>query len=541
MTLLLTLLAPLLVLALSVGRRPLALWPVWATTPAVLLALFGHSHAPLELSWLILGTRLSLDETGRIFLLLTSLLWLLAGLYSYRTYTSRRYLGFWLLTMTGNLGVILAYDVVSFYLSFALMTFAAFGLVVYSGTSEAYRAGRVYLVMALFGEALLLAGLLMSASSEAGLNLPALAGVALPLLPSLLLLVGFGIKVGVFGLHMWLPLAHPVAPTPASAVLSGLLIKTGLLGWLRFLPLGEVVFAALGLVLLVLAVVGVFGAAVIGVSQASPKTVLAYSSVSQMGLVSLMVGLVLLEPQSWSIAVPGILIFVLHHGLVKAALFMAVGLERQLLVRLGSVVAAALLIGLPLTGGALVKTLFKEAIGGAYGWLELLLTFSATATTVLMLRYLILLSRPSSTASAPLPLLSWLLTLIAALLVPPLVTVLYGWPLGAYSDLNWQKTWTLSWPVLLGAMLFVLHVRIKKLPLIPAGDLLLVIEQLWQYLRQLPSPQIPRFLTAYRPASLYLRLEQLELQLRRWDTAGALWLLLGLVLIGLILLGGRYA
>ena len=55
-----------------------------------------------------------------------------------------------------------------------------------------------------------------------------------------LLVIGFGIKLGVVPLHFWLPLAHPVAPTPASAVLSGAMIKAGLLGWMRFLPLGEV-------------------------------------------------------------------------------------------------------------------------------------------------------------------------------------------------------------------------------------------------------------------------------------------------------------
>jgi formate hydrogenlyase subunit 3/multisubunit Na+/H+ antiporter MnhD subunit len=102
----------------------------------------------------------------------------------------------------------------------------------------------------------------------------------------LLLLVGFGIKAGALSLHFWLPLAHPAAPVPASAVLSGAMLKAGLLGWIRFLPLGEAAMPLSGVTLvsagLGAAVLGTF----VGVVQNDPKTVLAYSSISQMGIIT---------------------------------------------------------------------------------------------------------------------------------------------------------------------------------------------------------------------------------------------------------------
>ena len=90
-----------------------------------------------------------------------------------------------------------------------------------------------------------------------------------------LLFIGFGVKAGLVPLHVWLPLAHPAAPPAASAVLSGAMVKAGLVGWLRFLPLGqhERGLEVLGWVLMALALIGAFLAVVVGVLQDDPKVV----------------------------------------------------------------------------------------------------------------------------------------------------------------------------------------------------------------------------------------------------------------------------
>ena len=119
------------------------------------------------------------------------------------------------------------------------MGLAAYGLVIHNGDAAALRAGRVYLAMTLVAEAALLAALILI-FEHTGTLAPAPAQLmgsgdwAIGLL-----IFSLGIKAGLVLLHVWLPLAHPAAPVPASAVLSGTMIKAALIGWMRFLPLGS--------------------------------------------------------------------------------------------------------------------------------------------------------------------------------------------------------------------------------------------------------------------------------------------------------------
>jgi hydrogenase-4 component B len=238
LALLLPLLLTLMALRRSLRSRLIQTLP-WAALPALLLAMLGSESFLVSLPYGLTGVLLGLDGLRRMFLVLAALLWLAAGGYAIRYLKDDpqawRFAVFWLLTLGGNLGLILSFDVLTFYSFFALMTFAGYGLVVHTGSADAYRAGRIYLVMAVIGEGLLLAGLL-SAVFVAGVN-PALNGLPLAIagseqgvLITVLIFLGFGVKAGIPLLHIWLPLAHPVAPAPASAVLSGVMIKAGLLG-----------------------------------------------------------------------------------------------------------------------------------------------------------------------------------------------------------------------------------------------------------------------------------------------------------------------
>jgi formate hydrogenlyase subunit 3/multisubunit Na+/H+ antiporter MnhD subunit len=158
-------------------------------------------------------------------------LWLAAGLYAWRYLGSQpnagRFAVWWLLTLTGSLGVFLAADLASFYLTFSLLSLAACGLVIHDGTPRALRAGTVYLVLAVVGEICLLMAFALLSAATPGATLAIRDAVAL--LPQspwrgltlALLVAGFGLKMGLVPLHVWLPLAHPAAPMPALAVLSG--------------------------------------------------------------------------------------------------------------------------------------------------------------------------------------------------------------------------------------------------------------------------------------------------------------------------------
>ncbi len=551
-------------------RRALpALAPLTAL-PALYLALRPPPAA--SFSWLLLGASFGLEAHTRIFLFFTALLWLSAGIFagSYLARDRRRhqFFAFFLVTMAGNLGLIMALDLVSFYLFFVLMTFAAYGLIIHDRSDEARRAGQIYLILAVFGEALLIAGLLLAASAADSLNLQTISAAVADSpqrnLTTGLLLAGFGIKAGALPLHVWLPLAHPVAPTPASAVLSGAMIKAGLLGWLHFLPFGGAALPGWGGLLLGAGLAAAFLGVAVGLTQRNPKTVLAYSSISQMGLMTAGAGLGLSNPAVWPAALAAISLYALHHGLAKGALFLGVGMAggegrgARAGFALGLLLPALALAGAPFTSGATAKVLLKQLTAAApFPWPEVLswlLALAAVGTTLLM-THLLLLLREGVTAQHP-PgggqWAGWLLLLAAVagayLLFLP-AGVMPGQAAGA------GILWGGLWPVLAGALLGWILWRTERrrgrslLPQVPAGDLLAPatagLERGWRIWHRHFTPLLLRAIRTYHTVKWEMPdefplLRHLvvtgEKKLGHWSIAGALFmaLLVGLFLLFLI-------
>jgi formate hydrogenlyase subunit 3/multisubunit Na+/H+ antiporter MnhD subunit len=480
----------------------LALAP-WAALPGLVLA--AGPEFRIEIPWLLLGMHLGPDATGRIFLAFTALLWLIAGIYA-RSYLAadlrrHRFAAFFLATLSGNLGVILARDVAGFYLFFALMTFAAYGLIVHEGGSEARRAGRVYLILAVFGEALLFAAFLLAAGAADSLWLDTLpsAVAASPRRDWIvgLILAGFGVKVGVAVLHVWLPLAHPVAPTPASAVLSGVILKAGLLGWLRFLPLGAAALPDWGYGAMSAGLLAAFYAVGAGLVQSDSKTVLAYSSIGQMGLITVPVGLALAIPAARPPAWTAVALYAAHHALAKGALFLGVGMARTVghdVRRLRGIMAglflpALALAGAPLTSGALAKQALTNAAGLLPDpWQDRLawaLSLAAVGTAVLLSRFLYLAWHEALRATPGTPgrgmAYGWGLALLGVLslawaLFPEAAREFLGHALEP--SVLWSELWPPLGGVVLALLFGLFGSRFRRyVPVIPAGDLLAPAER----------------------------------------------------------------
>jgi formate hydrogenlyase subunit 3/multisubunit Na+/H+ antiporter MnhD subunit len=385
-----------------------------APLPALIAVVATPLNTPLDLPWLFLGARFELLETTRIFLLFTSLLWLIAGWYAVRYLAHdphrARFATFWMFSFAGNIGLIITGDIPGFYTFFALMGFSAYALVIHTRTESATRAGRIYLAMAILGEVMILSALLMIATIGDSVLIreavPKIAGSGLEHCIIGLILFGFGVKTGLLPLHGWLPLAHPAAPTPASAVLSGAMIKAGLLGWITFLPGGFGAYPGWGTLMIVLGLLGAFGAVAIGLTQSHPKTNLAYSSISQMGVMTLCVGIGMADPADWPAAVWIAAIYSLNHAFAKGALFLGVGvvqaeqreprLHRHIIFA-GMGLAALAIAGAPMTGGALAKRALKYFAPSQHPvWgptIDILLPLTAVATTLLLTRLLVLLHR----------------------------------------------------------------------------------------------------------------------------------------------------
>lgn len=516
---------------------------IFAPLPGLAAALFAPRGEVLVLPELVLGVTLSLSETGALFLGGASLLWLTGGLYS-RFYMAGKDRGgnfalFWNLCLAGNLGVFIAADAISFYVAFALVSLMAFPLVIHDRSQKALKAGVTYIVLAVIGEAALLAGLLLASGAAGGVaGIEALVDAVWlspdrPLILALLI-TGFGIKAGLIPLHIWLPVAHPAAPVPASAVLSGAIVKAGIFGLLVFLPLGETLLHT-GAILALLGFGGAFGAALYGLTQDDPKAILAYSTVSQMGLMLAAIGAGLATGLEAAGITSAIAIYALHHGLAKGALFLGVGAmsasagKAAYRQRAVLAVIALSVAGLPLTGGALAKLALKAPLGPLS---ELLITASAFTTALLLTRFLASV-RPGSAGEARAPLGRSVPVMVlgaGALILPWTVWEMSGLPISYV----WQ------WSILLnGALPLALAVlavwaaqRTRlSLPAAPQGDLLALAEPALTKLvtalqtlgRRLPS--VPR-LPARKALSARL-LDRVEAGLARALPA----LLLGLVLV----------
>lgn len=482
---------PLLLAGLSalplVRERSLTL-AIFAPMPALAAVLFAPRGEMLAMPDLVLGVTLALSDTGALFLGGASLLWLIAGLYSRLHMEGKDGAGnfalFWNLCLAGNIGVFLAADAVTFYVAFALVSLMAFPLVIHDRSEKALRAGSVYIVLAVLGEAALLGGLILACGAAGGsMQIAALTDAILVSADRsvilALLIAGFGIKAGLVPLHIWLPVAHPAAPVPASAVLSGAIVKAGIFGLLMFLPLGSGLGVP-GSVLIVLGFTGAFGAAVYGLTQRDPKAVLAYSTVSQMGLVLAAIGAGLAANMPLEALAAGIGIYALHHALAKGALFLGVGAmqasSRQAARRLRIALAliALSVAGLPLTGGALAKLALKAPLGALH---EGLITASALTTALVLTHFLNVLQPRAQNPEPSLRVRSVLTLLlgVGAITLP--------WMVFSQSGLEISYAWQVGnlisalWPFLLvGLVLLAINRARLTAPRAPQGDLLAILE-----------------------------------------------------------------
>lgn len=477
------------------ARRGLGLAAELATLVPTALLVAAPPSGVVRIPFLIGEATFHLDAVGRPMVAVALVLYAvaLAAVARRRTPRAGELSAFLLVCFAANIATFAAADVLTFYLAFAALSYAAVGLVLHGRTAPARRAAVVYMALAVLSESATLAALLLVAGAGGTELADAPAAVAASEHGGLiagLLILGFGVKAGLVPLHVWLPLAHPAAPPAASAVLSGAMVKAGVVGWLRFLPLGEVSLPAAGTVLVIAGVVGAFGAVLVGVGQTEPKTVLAYSTVSQLGYLAIVIGVALAVPRLAPACIAAAVVYAVHHALAKGAAFLGVAVwkhqavgRRRLLVAAGLLVAGTAIVGAPFSSGAVGKYATKYAIEGVVVLgvdLVDVLPFVATGSTLLLLRVAVLLHRSqlevARNAADP-EFLSWLVLVAAC--IPVSWFVAEHWvPVADVPDLDLVTLWDATWPVLVGLALgpgaWALRHALAGLPVAPAGDLVVV-------------------------------------------------------------------
>jgi formate hydrogenlyase subunit 3/multisubunit Na+/H+ antiporter MnhD subunit len=310
--------------------------------PPALGALRGRSPAPLALDWsLPFGSFIvGLDALSAFFLVVLLTLCALSAVFGagyLAGHGAHRRLGpvwFFYGALAASMTLVLvARDAVLFLVAWELMSLASYFLVVFDDEKESVRrAGWTYLVATHLGTAFLLFFFLLLARGAGTTNFYALPGAAGPLAGTafLLALVGFGTKAGLVPLHVWLPEAHPAAPSHVSSVMSAVMIKTGVYGLLRSLLLLGAPPAWWGWTLLGVGAATACYGALSALAQRDLKRLLAYSSVENVGIIVLGIGLGVLgraggHPLVAVLGFGGALLHVLNHALFKGLLFMGAG------------------------------------------------------------------------------------------------------------------------------------------------------------------------------------------------------------------------
>ena len=276
------------------------------------------------------------DSMGKFFAVVVNVVWVLAGFYAFEYMKHEkeepRFFGFYVMVHGILHGLVFAGGMVTFYLFYELMTLLSVPLILHNRSKDAIKGGLKYLFYSLFGAYMVLFGLFflnrfadsLTFIPGGTLNLSTIAGnETLMLVVSLSMIIGFSVKAGMFPLHAWLPTAHPVAPAPASAVMSGIIVKMGILGMIR------VVYYLIGAdfirgtwvqtVWMSLALVTVFMGSMLAYREKVLKKRLAYSTVSQASYI--LFGLSLLQPAAMS----GALLHVVFHAIIKSCLFLSAG------------------------------------------------------------------------------------------------------------------------------------------------------------------------------------------------------------------------
>ncbi|MDO4492559.1 MAG: complex I subunit 5 family protein [Clostridia bacterium] len=339
---------------------------------------------------LMAGLKLELDGFRKVYIAVIALMWamtlLLSPQYFRHHHNQNRYYFFNLMTLGATMGVFLGADLYTAFVFFEIMSFTSFTWVMQEETPGATKAALTYLAVAVIGGLVALMGLFLVSFKLGTTEISKLyeLAAACPDKKTLYIaggciLFGFGAKAGMFPLHIWLPKAHPVAPAPASALLSGVLTKSGIWG---ILAISCNIFRhdpAWGTLILTLGTVTMVLGAVLALFSIDLKRTLACSSMSQIGFILVGIGMMGLLGEENALAARGTLLHMVNHSMFKLVLFECAGVVYMNLHKLDlneirgfgrkkPVLNFAFLMGylgiggIPLLNGYVSKTLLHEAI-----------------------------------------------------------------------------------------------------------------------------------------------------------------------------------
>ncbi|MBR3288350.1 MAG: sodium:proton antiporter [Lachnospiraceae bacterium] len=337
---------------------------------------------------------LELDGFRAIYGTICAFMWSMTSLFSheyFHHYRNRnRYFFFLLLTFAGTMGVFLSGNLYTTFIFFELMSMASYVMVIHDEKPAAMRAGDTYLMIAVLGGMVMLMGLFLMSNAIGTLEIDELydsikgyladgGSVKTIWISAMCMLFGFGAKAGMFPVHIWLPKAHPVAPAPASALLSCILTKSGVYGILIITSRIFLYDVTFGKLILAIGTITMFLGAFLALFFVDLKRTLACSSMSQIGFILVACGMQSFLGHHNAYAVRGALLHMVNHSVFKLILFMVAGVVYMNLHKLNLndirgfgrgkwflnfayLMGYIGIAGVPLWSGYVSKTLIHDAI-----------------------------------------------------------------------------------------------------------------------------------------------------------------------------------
>ena len=333
-----------------------------------------------------MGLTFTVDGFRVLYSAIACFMWMMTAVFSdeyFAHYRNRnRYFFFQLITLGATTGIFLSADLYTTFIFFEIMSLSSYVWVAHDETTPSMRAAATYLAVAVIGGLTLLMGLFLLYNQTGTLQINELYEACQGknvYSACICMLVGFGAKAGAVPLQIWLPKAHPVAPAPASALLSGILTKTGIFGILVISCQILLHDAIWGAAILLIGLVTMFLGALLAIFSVDFKRTLACSSVSQIGFILIGVGMQGLLGANNEIAIRGTVLHMVNHSLFKLLLFMAAGViymnihkldlndirgfgRRKPLLKFIYLMGALGIGGIPLWSGYISKTLLHESM-----------------------------------------------------------------------------------------------------------------------------------------------------------------------------------
>ena len=354
------------------------------------------------------GLHFTADGFRIVYGLIALWMWALTTLFSFEYFNHerehlKRYWFFTIATFLATEGVMFSADLMTSFVFFEILSLTSFTWVIHEETPEAVRAAKTYFFIAIIGGLILFMGIALMSYSVGTLDygklyeaIRASRDPKLAYAAGICILFGFGAKAGMFPLHIWLPKAHPVAPSPASALLSGILTKVGVFGILMTAVPGFLGNGRFGLIILTAGTITMALGAVIALFSVNLKRTLACSSMSQIGFILVGIGTLVLvstlagaeggtghlSEKAMELAHSGLVLHMVNHSMIKLTLFMAAGVfvmrlhllnlndirgygRRKPMLIIPFALGALGISGVPFFNGYISKTLLHEGLVAA--------------------------------------------------------------------------------------------------------------------------------------------------------------------------------